>query len=132
MIDVDHFKYYNDHHGHPAGDEVLRKLAQLLTDGRRANDFVARYGGEEFVVLAPDTGHDGALHLAEKIRTGIAESSFILDESMQLTKMTVSVGVAQYRGNRKSFFQAADQALYRAKNSGKNCVVCEGDAPEPA
>jgi diguanylate cyclase (GGDEF)-like protein len=132
LVDIDDFKRLNDRLGHAAGDELLSGIARILNDSIRESDFVARYGGEEFVVLAPDTGHDGALHLAEKIRTGIAESSFILDESMQLTKMTVSVGVAQYRGNRKSFFQAADQALYRAKNSGKNCVVCEGDAPEPA
>lgn len=131
LVDIDDFKRLNDRLGHAAGDELLTGIARILNDAIRETDFVARYGGEEFVVVAPDTDRDGALHLAEKIRTAIAESSFILDESMQLTKMTVSVGVAQYRGNRKSFFQAADQALYRAKGSGKNCVVTEepdGDA----
>lgn len=125
LIDIDDFKRLNDRLGHAAGDELLAGIARILNDSVRESDFVARYGGEEFVVVAPDTDHEGAVHLAEKIRTAIAEASFILDESMQLTKMTVSIGVAQYRGNRKTFFQAADQALYRAKDGGKNCVAWE-------
>ncbi|MDX1649607.1 MAG: diguanylate cyclase [Myxococcota bacterium] len=129
LIDIDDFKRLNDRLGHAAGDELLSGIARILNDSIRESDFVARYGGEEFVVLAPDTDRAGALRLAEKIRTAIAESSFILDESMQLTKMTVSIGVATYRGNRKAFFQAADQALYRAKDGGKNCVACEDEGP---
>lgn len=126
LVDIDDFKRLNDRLGHAAGDELLTGIARILNDSIRESDFVARYGGEEFVIVAPDTDREGALHLAEKIRTAIAESSFILDESMQLTKMTVSIGVAEYRGNRRAFFQAADQALYRAKDGGKNCVILEG------
>jgi diguanylate cyclase (GGDEF)-like protein len=130
IIDIDDFKRLNDRLGHAAGDELLVRIARILNDSIRETDFVARYGGEEFVVVAPDTDLHGAVALAEKIRTAIAESSFILDGSLQLTKMTVSVGVAQYQGNRKTFFHAADQALYRAKASGKGCVVAdEGDDP---
>jgi diguanylate cyclase (GGDEF)-like protein len=69
--------------------------------------------------------------LAEKIREAVAAGSYILDSSHQLTKVTVSVGVAQYSGSRKRFFQAADQALYRAKAAGKNCVMAEGDIELP-
>ncbi|MDJ0785948.1 MAG: diguanylate cyclase [Myxococcota bacterium] len=125
LIDIDDFKRLNDRLGHAAGDNLLTGLARILNDTTRATDLVARYGGEEFVVLAPNTTLDGATLIAEKIRTGVAESSFILDDSMQLTKMTVSIGVALYRGNRKTFFRAADEALYRAKAEGKNCVVSE-------
>lgn len=138
LMDIDDFKRLNDRLGHAAGDELLKRIALILNDAIRETDLVARYGGEEFVVLATNTDRPGALHLAEKVRTAVAESSFLLDESMQLTKVTLSVGVAQYRGNRKAFFRAADQALYRAKEAGKNCVMAESDAelaepprPEP-
>ena len=128
LIDIDDFKRLNDRLGHAAGDELLVGIARILNDSIRESDLVARYGGEEFVVLAPDTELLGAVNLGEKIRTSIAESSFILDDSKQLTKMTVSIGVARYQGNRKSFFQAADQALYRAKAAGKNCVMAESES----
>jgi diguanylate cyclase (GGDEF)-like protein len=132
LIDIDDFKRLNDRLGHAAGDELLVRIARILNDSIRESDLVARYGGEEFVVLAPDTDLAGAVSLAEKVRTSIAESSFILDDSKQLTKMTISVGVAQYEGNRKTFFHAADQALYRAKASGKNCVVADDGHGEAA
>ena len=74
-------------------------------------------------MLASDTGTDGAYVLAEKIRTSIANSSFILDDTLRLTKMTVSIGVNCFQGNRKAFFQGADDALYQAKGEGKNAVV---------
>ena len=86
----------------------------------RSSDLLARYGGEEFVVLASDTDLVGAYRLAEKLRTTIAEQSLILGDSMRPTRITVSIGVAEFRGNRHKFFSAADQALYRAKASGKN------------
>ncbi|HVH07282.1 MAG TPA: diguanylate cyclase, partial [Myxococcota bacterium] len=81
----------------------------------------------EFVVLAPGTDVSGAVLIAEKIREGVSGGSYILDSTHQLTKVTISIGVAQYAGSRKRFFQAADQALYRAKAAGKNCVMAEGD-----
>lgn len=123
MIDIDDFKALNDRFGHAAGDELLRRLAQIMTEAIRDTDMLARYGGEEFVVLTPDTGLEGAYRLAEKVRTAIAESSFVLDESRRPTRVTVSIGVAEYFGNRMRFFDEADRSLYSAKAAGKNCVV---------
>jgi diguanylate cyclase (GGDEF)-like protein len=127
LVDIDDFKALNDRFGHAAGDELLAGLARIMNDTVRESDLLARYGGEEFVVLAVNTDLTGAYHLAEKIRTNIAENSFILDDSLRPVRVTVSVGVAAYRGNRKTFFQAADRALYRAKAQGKNCVVLEDE-----
>ena len=127
ICDIDDFKRLNDRLGHAAGDELLIGIARVLNDSIRETDFLARYGGEEFVVLAPGTDLRGAVALAEKIREAVAAGSYILDSTHQLTKVTVSVGVAQYAGSRKRFFQAADQALYRAKAAGKNCVTAEGE-----
>jgi diguanylate cyclase (GGDEF)-like protein len=123
LVDIDDFKALNDRLGHAAGDELLRRIALLMNDSIRESDLLARYGGDELVVLASDTDLEGAHQLAEKIRTSIAENSFILDESLRPTRTTVSMGVAQYDGNRKRFFAAADRALYRAKAQGKNCVI---------
>jgi diguanylate cyclase (GGDEF)-like protein len=123
LIDIDDFKRLNDQLGHASGDELLTRVAEILHDCVREADLVARYGGEEFVVLASDTETEGAYLLAEKIRTTIADASFLLDDTMRLTKMTVSIGVNSFRGSRKAFFQGADDALYQAKAEGKNVVV---------
>jgi diguanylate cyclase (GGDEF)-like protein len=125
LTDIDDFKQLNDRFGHAAGDELLTRIAQILVDCVRDSDLVARYGGEEFVILAINCDLSAAEQLAEKVRTAIAESSFILDDSLRPQRVTVSVGVATFRGNRKRFFQRADEALYRAKSQGKNCVVVE-------
>jgi diguanylate cyclase (GGDEF)-like protein len=125
LIDIDDFKSLNDRFGHAAGDELLHGLALIMNATVRSSDLLARYGGEEFAVLAPDTDQEGAYLLAEKLRTAIAESSFILGESMRLTRATVSVGSAQFNGDRKKFFDEADRALYRAKAAGKNCVMMD-------
>jgi len=127
LLDIDDFKRINDRLGHAAGDEILTRIAQILNSTVRGSDLCARYGGEEFVVLAPNTAVEGAYQLAEKLRTEIAESSFIVDDSLRPLRVTVSLGVAIFRGNRKRFFQKADQALYRAKADGKNCVVIHDD-----
>jgi diguanylate cyclase (GGDEF)-like protein len=126
LIDIDDFKSLNDRFGHAAGDELLYGLATIMNSVVRSSDLLARYGGEEFAVLAPATDAEGAYQLAEKLRTAIAESSFIVGESMRLTRVTVSVGVAVFQGDRKKFFDDADRALYRAKAAGKNCVMCDG------
>jgi diguanylate cyclase (GGDEF)-like protein len=130
MIDIDDFKKLNDTFGHSAGDEFLVQTATLLRESIRETDLVARYGGEEFVVLATGTPLEGAVILAEKIRMAIAEASFIVDDSMRPRKSTVSIGVAEFKGSRSDFFRSADAALYRAKHSGKDCVVA-ADPSEP-
>jgi len=127
LIDIDDFKRLNDRLGHAAGDELLTRIARILDENMRASDLLARYGGEEFVVLASNTDLPGAATLGEKVREAVDEKSFLLNETMRLERVTVSVGVAQYKGDRKAFFQAADRALYRAKAQGKNCVRAEGD-----
>ncbi len=125
LIDIDDFKKLNDCFGHAAGDELLATMGRIMSSCVRETDLLARYGGEEFVVLAANTDWEGAYRLAEKIRMNIDGSSFILDESLRPTRVTISVGVAQFAGNRKRFFDAADRALYRAKAAGKNCVAVD-------
>jgi diguanylate cyclase (GGDEF)-like protein len=131
LIDLDDFKSLNDRLGHAAGDELLNRVATVMSDVVRASDLLARYGGEEFVVLAPNTNLQGAYQLAEKLRMAVAEQSLILGDSMRPTRVTVSIGVAEFRGNRHRFFSAADRALYRAKAGGKNCVMMDDDPPAP-
>jgi len=125
LLDIDDFKQLNDRFGHVAGDEFLVRLAQVLSQSVRDSDLIARYGGEEFAVLAVNTDLVGAVNLGEKIRTAVAEAAFIVGDSMRPMRMTISIGVAQYRGSRKQAFLAVDRALYRAKGEGKNCVEAE-------
>jgi diguanylate cyclase (GGDEF)-like protein len=128
LLDIDDFKALNDRRGHAAGDELLNRLARILLDVSRETDLVARYGGEEFAVIAPNTGLEGALLIGEKMRMAVAETPFLLDDSLALARITISVGAARFEGSRRAFFQAADQALYRAKAAGKNCVVLADEA----
>jgi diguanylate cyclase (GGDEF)-like protein len=126
MIDVDHFKAYNDRHGHPAGDEVLRQVARLLAEGRRVNDFVARYGGEEFAVVLVDTPKLGAAQVADKLRQRIADFPFPHASEQPGGAITVSVGVAAFPEDAtqpEALVRAADAALYRAKAAGRNRIV---------
>jgi len=136
MIDVDHFKRYNDLNGHPAGDGVLRRVAQLLTEGRRLNDAVARYGGEEFAVLLVDTPRDSAVQVAEQLRSRVAREPFDREEGQPLGRLTISVGVASFPADAATedeLVAAADSALYRAKRHGRNRVACADDpGEEPA
>lgn len=127
LMDLDDFKRLNDRHGHAAGDEVLMNIAGQMNANVRETDLLARYGGEEFVILTPNTDLHGAIALAEKIRMSVETTSQIIDESMRPIRVTISCGVAQYEGDRKKFFQAADRALYRAKAEGKNCVISAAD-----
>jgi diguanylate cyclase len=122
LVDIDDFKRLNDRLGHAAGDEMLVRIARIMNETMRESDLLARYGGEEFVVLASGTDLRGAATLAEKVRGAVAESTFLLDDSHRLERITISIGVAQFKGDRKGFFQGADRALYRAKAAGKNCV----------
>lgn len=120
MIDVDHFKQYNDSHGHQAGDTVLSRVAEVLRDVIRQVDTAARYGGEEFLLLLPQTSAEAAVEVAERLRKKV--SSAELDGE----RVTVSVGVAEYPGNGdtvEGVIAAADAALYRAKMDGRDRVV---------
>jgi diguanylate cyclase (GGDEF)-like protein len=126
LIDIDDFKQLNDTHGHAAGDEVLITLATIMNESARESDLIARYGGEEFVILMPNTDLAGAVHLAEKIRMAVESTRLIVGDHMKPTVVTISLGVALYKGNRREFFAEADRALYRAKAAGKNCVIIAG------
>ena len=120
ILDVDHFKKYNDSFGHPAGDEALKAVAQAIQSSTRGSDVVARYGGEEFVVIMPETTQENALRLAERLRAKVEKIA-----GLQRV-ITVSVGVATYTqqtGTRAEFVREADSALYAAKQSGRNRVV---------
>jgi diguanylate cyclase (GGDEF)-like protein len=132
MIDVDHFKHYNDQHGHPAGDEVLRQLARLLGDGRRANDVVARYGGEEFAIVLVDTAKFAAAKLAERLRERVADHVFPQGDAQPEGRMTISIGVATCPDDAtdpESLVRAADAALYAAKHAGRDRVVLATKPP---
>jgi diguanylate cyclase (GGDEF)-like protein/PAS domain S-box-containing protein len=124
MLDVDHFKMFNDRYGHVQGDEALRRVADCICANlRRGNDFGARYGGEEFTVLLPETGLLGAYHVAETIRTALQEAA-IPNEGSPFGCLTVSIGVASIDAGDRSdcgaLVLAADAALYRAKLNGRN------------
>jgi diguanylate cyclase (GGDEF)-like protein len=131
MIDVDHFKQFNDTFGHPAGDEVLRQLARVLNDTRRANDVVARYGGEEFAVILVDTAKFTAAKVAERVRERIAAHDFT-EAAQKAGRISVSVGVATFPddgADAEGLVRAADTALYAAKRAGRNRVVLATDTP---
>ncbi|RRR65335.1 MAG: diguanylate cyclase [Candidatus Viridilinea halotolerans] len=128
MMDVDHFKLYNDHYGHGAGDVCLQQVAQTLVQyAKRPLDLVARYGGEEFVVLLPETTLEGALQLAEQMRLAIERLAIPHDLSSVAEVVTLSVGVAVHgrestKTNLQHLQKCADQALYQAKHQGRNRV----------
>jgi len=119
IMDIDYFKRVNDRHGHLAGDELLKMLAQILLDTIRHTDEVGRWGGEEFVVLCPETNMDGACLLADKIRQKIEHSTF-----NDYGKQTASFGIACYQEGDTidNIISHADEALYMAKNAGRNRV----------
>ncbi len=128
LMDVDYFKSYNDQHGHPAGDKLLKQLSIILDDahGKRPSDVVARYGGEEFVMLLPFTPYEGAMIKAERIRAAVEAFEFDQAAQQPLGHVTLSIGVATFPEDAKdpsSLIEAADKALYEAKHSGRNRVV---------
>jgi diguanylate cyclase (GGDEF)-like protein/PAS domain S-box-containing protein len=131
VADVDHFKRYNDRYGHQAGDECLRRVARAMSEVvQRPGDLLARYGGEEFAVILPETDKCGATRVAENIRRAV-EAQAIPHTGSANGLVTISVGMSWMWMDRDNMGPAllreADQALYRAKGSGRNCVVC---APE--
>jgi two-component system cell cycle response regulator len=132
LIDVDDFKMINDTFGHQAGDLALSMIGKVLLENSRKENIVSRYGGEEFAVLLINTRLETALKIAERLRSKLGEQEFSF--SGNRFKLSVSIGVAAYEGHAldtQSLIAIADQALYKAKKSGKN-RVCSQETPSPS
>ncbi len=126
MLDIDHFKKFNDTHGHQAGDQVIRLLADILKDSVKGQDTPARYGGEEFSIILPETELQGAVILAQSLCKRIVKRELVnRSTGNHLGKITISVGAAQYIADEtaEDFIARADKALYGAKNGGRDQVV---------
>jgi diguanylate cyclase (GGDEF)-like protein len=124
MIDIDHFKRFNDGYGHQVGDEVLRTVSQLLKEGLYETDQIARFGGEEFVCLLPRSQPAGLKIKAEQIRARVANHSFVI--GLEAVQVTISIGIAHFPQDGRTpqaVLEAADRALYAAKDAGRNCVI---------
>jgi diguanylate cyclase (GGDEF)-like protein len=127
MIDIDHFKSYNDTYGHERGDECLKKVALAIQQTlKRPSDFCARYGGEEFITVLPDTAQEGALFIAEEIRTAVRNLGIAHEKSSPARMVTISLGVATAEDNLSTSYEdlirQSDKALYLAKENGRNRV----------
>jgi len=128
MIDIDHFKQYNDKNGHPAGDVVLKDIARLLRDNIRNIDLAARYGGEEFSLILIETDKPSAKIVSEKIRKLVEDYGFAYESSQPDGKLTISTGVATFPEDGEDFdtlVSKADQRLYRAKEAGRNLIFVD-------
>lgn len=132
MIDVDHFKAYNDRYGHQQGDECLIAIARAILGCCRCTDLTGRYGGEEFVLLCPDTGVDGVKELAERVRSAVASKAIEHAGSPVAPHVTISIGVsvAQTGLTWEEIVNRADEALYEAKRAGRNRVSISGQSIE--
>ncbi len=129
MLDIDHFKRINDKYGHQAGDAVLVKIADLLTEAIRGTDYLFRYGGEEFLIVLPETDITNGIKIAKRICNMVEQTSIVLpDQSIE--HVTVSIGVAIYDGHPdyEYLLSGADSALYAAKEKGRNAVVAQAGA----
>ncbi len=134
MLDIDHFKRFNDHYGHKAGDLVLQKLAEVMQGTLRTVDIVGRIGGEEFAVLLPETGLAQATEVAERLREHVAQAALVFDAG-QSQHFTVSIGVTtvlEKETNLDILLSEADRALYEAKEAGRNRVVAAGHESDDA
>jgi diguanylate cyclase (GGDEF)-like protein len=124
MIDLDNFKHVNDKYGHAVGDQVLKALCSSVQKQIRGADIFGRFGGEEFLIVLPETSVDGAVFLVERIRKSIEEHPFVINDLP--VSLTISVGVAGFVQGKDqiidNLIDRADQALYQAKNDGKNRV----------
>jgi diguanylate cyclase (GGDEF)-like protein len=124
VLDIDHFKKVNDAHGHPAGDEVIRRVAQLAVEIMREQDLVGRLGGEEFVIAMPDIGVEAARLACERLREALSVLPILLPTG-QAVSVTLSTGITQFAGDddRTQLIARADEALYWAKKQGRNRVL---------
>jgi diguanylate cyclase (GGDEF)-like protein len=123
LADIDHFKRINDGYSHAIGDQVLERVAQILSDGCRGTDFVARYGGEEFLLYFPDTGVDRAAQVCSELRKAVQQSDWT--DIAPDFDVTISFGLAEIRNAKhsRSILDEADMRLYRAKRAGRNRVI---------
>ena len=126
VLDIDHFKRYNDRFGHLNGDCVLRAVARAMMDNVRPSDVVARFGGEEFVAVLPDTPLKAAALVGERLRRAVADTVVLADDRTPLPPVTISLGLAQldYAQDAAALIATADAALYRAKRQGRNRLAC--------
>ncbi|MBK3332423.1 diguanylate cyclase [Persephonella atlantica] len=126
MLDIDKFKSINDTYGHDVGDKVIKTIANILTKNRRKSDLLCRWGGEEFLILLPNTNVEGAFSVAEKIRKTVENTDINVSDEKQI-KITVSIGISQMElkeeDNLEPAIRRADEALYTAKERGRNCIV---------
>ena len=128
LTDIDHFKAVNDTYGHPMGDEVLRRVARVLGELAREADRVCRYGGEEFSIILPETDAEGARQLAERFREQIKAQSFTCDGKQ--FRITLSLGICtlpDHARHRQELIDRSDQALYQAKDGGRDRTVHYAD-----
>lgn len=128
MSDIDHFKNFNDTHGHQAGDEALRAVAQTLKEGVRDVDKACRFGGEEFILILPECDAQAARQAAERVRAAVEAREIHLDGELT-TKVAISLGVATYPGSGttpEALLKSADAALYESKENGRNRVTSAG------
>ena len=120
MLDIDYFKAINDAHGHLVGDRVLKRLAQAIQGGLRSMDTLARWGGEEFLVILPNTAQEGALQLGERLRSAVAETDF--GDDVGAVRVSIGAGERQEGEALRDWLERIDEALYRAKEAGRNRV----------
>lgn len=128
MVDIDHFKLFNDRHGHEAGDAVLRDVADFLVTESRSSDVVCRHGGEEFVILLPEANGDSAVQWTSRLREGV-KKLVTINRGVSLEPVTISIGIAVYPDHGRdaaALLHAADQALYQSKISGRDRVTMAG------
>lgn len=124
MLDIDHFKKYNDNNGHLAGDACLKAVAEAIRISIRPSDMLGRFGGEEFVILLPDTNLATSEGIAERIKDEVEKTEITGNRLKDLPSVTISIGVTEAKPDAfyEELFKAADSALYKAKNSGRNCI----------
>ena len=132
LLDIDHFKKFNDTYGHQAGDGVLKLVARTMKSAVKGLDLVARYGGEEFAIILPNTALKDGVVVAEQVRKAVMSKELIKRSTGEsLGRVTLSIGVAEMRGQERpsDIIQRADVCLYAAKDAGRNTVMCD---PGPA
>nr|WP_255714570.1 GGDEF domain-containing protein [Pelagibacterium xiamenense] len=133
LLDIDRFKAFNDTYGHLTGDQVLRLVAQVLKANLKGRDMPSRFGGEEFVAILPETELNGAITIANMIRSAVQAKELLKRSTNEkLGRITLSVGVAQWRRGEKAaqLIERADKCLYAAKSGGRNQVVSERELPD--